>query len=47
MTIDFKTVEEDNSVTIRDRDSMVQDRVPIPSLLEALKDKIENLSLGK
>ena len=47
VTIDFKTVEEDNSVTIRDRDSMVQDRVPIPSLLEALKDKIENLSLGK
>jgi glycyl-tRNA synthetase len=33
VTIDFETLD-DNAVTIRDRDSMSQDRVPIPTLQE-------------
>lgn len=38
VTIDFQSLE-DNQVTIRDRDSMQQDRVPIPELLDALRAK--------
>ena len=30
VTVDFKTIEEDNAVTIRDRDTMQQTRVPNP-----------------
>ena len=40
VTVDFQTVEEDNAVTIRDRDTMAQTRVPIPDLLPALTDKL-------
>ena len=40
VTVDFKTIEEDDSVTIRDRDSMDQTRVHINDLVEALKDKL-------
>ena len=36
VTVDFKTVEEDNAVTIRDRDTMQQTRVAIPDLLPEL-----------
>ena len=32
VTIDFETIEEDNAVTIRDRDSMEQIRLPITEL---------------
>jgi glycyl-tRNA synthetase len=38
ITIDFQTVEEDNSVTIRIRDSMEQERISIPTLLSSLND---------
>ncbi len=38
ITIDFQTVEEDNSVTIRVRDSMEQERIGIPALLSSLND---------
>lgn len=38
VTIDFQTLE-DNQVTIRDRDSMQQDRVPVPELLDILKSR--------
>jgi glycyl-tRNA synthetase len=41
--VDFKTIEEDNAVTIRDRDTMVQDRVPIDGLKGALEDQLEKL----
>ena len=43
VTVDFKTIEEDNAVTIRDRDTMVQDRVPIDGLKGALEDQLEKL----
>lgn len=39
VTIDFDTLE-DNSVTIRDRDSMDQDRVPVDQLNHFLKEKL-------
>ena len=41
VTVDFKTIEEDDSVTIRDRDSMEQTRVHIDDLVAALKDKLD------
>lgn len=40
VTIDFKTVEEDQAVTIRNRDSMQQTRVPILKLVEALQERL-------
>jgi len=39
ITIDFETVE-DNQVTIRERDSMTQVRLPISELVNYLNDKI-------
>jgi len=41
VTIDFDTID-DNQVTIRDRDTMHQARVPASELVEILKDKIEH-----
>jgi len=40
VTVDFQTVEEDNAVTIRERDSMEQTRVPIAGLLPALREQL-------
>ena len=40
VTVDFDTLE-DRAVTIRERDSMHQDRVPITDLVPALRDKLE------
>ena len=40
MTIDFETLEKDD-VTVRDRDTMEQERVEIKDLIEYLKDKLE------
>ena len=40
VTVDFKTIEEDNAVTIRDRDTMQQTRVPIPELLDTLSARL-------
>ena len=39
VTVDFDTLT-DHSVTVRDRDTMKQDRVSIDSLVEYLKAKI-------
>src|SRR5690606_38884394 len=41
VTIDFDTWE-DRAVTVRDRDSMAQDRVPIDGLVEHLRARIES-----
>lgn len=41
VTIDFDTLE-DNSVTVRDRDTMTQDRIKIADLKEYLTKKIYN-----
>ncbi len=38
VTIDFQSLE-DNQVTIRERDSMQQSRVPVPELVAILKEK--------
>jgi glycyl-tRNA synthetase len=43
VTVDFQTVEEDNAVTIRERDSMAQVRVPVEGLVEALRDRLLDL----
>ena len=40
VTVDFQTVEQDNAVTIRDRDTMEQIRVPIPDLITVLADRL-------
>ena len=39
VTVDFDT-ENDNSVTIRDRDTMEQIRMPIADLVKYLNEKI-------
>ena len=41
VTIDFQTVEEDQAVTIRERDSMSQVRVPIAGLVAALRERLD------
>ena len=41
VTIDFDTIDDDQ-VTIRDRDSMHQARVPVSSLVDILRDKMEH-----
>jgi glycyl-tRNA synthetase len=40
VTIDFDTLD-DRAVTVRDRDSMAQDRVPIDGLLAYLRDRLD------
>ena len=32
ITVDFQTIEQDDTVTVRDRDTMAQERVPVPEL---------------
>jgi glycyl-tRNA synthetase len=39
VTIDFDTLD-DHAVTVRDRDSMAQDRVPIKDLLDHLGPRL-------
>ena len=41
VTVDFQTVEEDQAVTIRDRDTGDQERVPIPELADRLRERFE------
>lgn len=41
ITIDFETLKKED-VTIRDRDTMAQERVKIKDLIEVLKEKLEN-----
>ena len=41
ITVDFETVENDNCVTIRDRDTMEQVRMPIDELVAYLEGKME------
>ncbi|MCD7891856.1 MAG: glycine--tRNA ligase [Ruminococcus sp.] len=40
ITYDFDTLEKDNYVTVRDRDTMQQERVSIDSLVDYLEEKI-------
>ena len=41
VTVDFDTID-DQAVTIRDRDTMAQQRVPVSRLLEVLHDRFEH-----
>ena len=40
VTIDYET-KDDNTVTIRDRDSMTQERVPMDNVATYLRDKLK------
>jgi glycyl-tRNA synthetase len=41
VTVDFQTVEEDQAVTVRDRDSMAQERVSIDRLEGYLRERLQ------
>jgi glycyl-tRNA synthetase len=41
VTVDFETVESDDAVTIRNRDSMEQVRVPVSGLVEAVRKELD------
>ena len=43
VTVDFQTVEEDQAVTIRQRDTMAQVRVPIAELLPAIREQLREM----
>ncbi|MEX0658308.1 MAG: glycine--tRNA ligase [Egibacteraceae bacterium] len=43
VTVDFQTVEEDRAVTVRDRDTMAQDRVAIERLPDYLEERLQLL----
>ena len=40
VTIDFQTVEEDQAVTVRERDTMTQERLPIDRLVDYLAERL-------
>nr|MBP7058457.1 glycine--tRNA ligase [Candidatus Gracilibacteria bacterium] len=40
VTVDFDTIEKDDSVTIRDRDTTSQERVKIADLIGTLREKL-------
>ncbi|MEM6708316.1 MAG: glycine--tRNA ligase [Pseudomonadota bacterium] len=40
ITVDFQTIEEDDSVTVRDRDTMAQERVAVGDLPALLRDRL-------
>jgi glycyl-tRNA synthetase len=41
VTVDVQSVEEDNAVTIRDRDTMLQERVSLDQVKTYLRDKLD------
>ena len=43
VTVDFDTVEKDDAVTIRNRDTMAQVRVPIEGLPAAIEDQLDRM----
>ena len=40
ITVDFQTIEEDDTVTVRDRDTMTQERIKIADLPDYVKEHI-------
>ncbi|MBK32890.1 MAG: glycine--tRNA ligase [Chloroflexi bacterium] len=46
ITVDFETMEDD-AVTIRNRDTMAQERVPISGLIDACKHNLEAMTVEK
>ena len=47
VTVDFQTVEEDDAVTIRHRDTMAQVRVPIPDLADAVREQLRSMGSSR
>ena len=45
ITVDFATVEEDDAVTIRDRDTMKQVRTSISNLIQTINDELNRMRL--
>ena len=43
VTVDFQTVEEDDAVTIRHRDTMEQVRVPVTELAERVREQLRGM----
>ena len=43
VTVDFDTVEDDDAVTIRNRDTMEQVRVPVENLETAIRDQLNKM----
>ena len=41
VTVDFQTIEEDDTVTVRNRDTMAQERVPTSDLTTYVRDIVE------
>ena len=41
VTVDFDTIEKDNAVTVRDRDTMLQERVGLDRVESYLRDKLD------
>lgn len=41
ITVDFDTIEQDNKVTIRYRDDMTQERIPVDKVADAIRDGIK------
>ncbi len=44
VTVDFDTIESDDAVTIRHRDTMEQVRVPVAGLTQALHDELDGIA---
>ena len=40
VTVDFQTIEEDDTVTVRDRDTMAQERVPVAELAAYVRERL-------
>jgi glycyl-tRNA synthetase len=38
VTVDFQTIEEDDTVTVRDRDTMAQQRIAVAELADYVKE---------
>jgi glycyl-tRNA synthetase len=47
VTVDFQTVEKDQAVTIRDRDTMEQVRVPIAELVPTLHQRLREMGASR
>lgn len=41
VTVDFETIEEDGAVTVRDRDSTEQVRIPMDEVIPYLSERID------
>ena len=47
VTVDFQTVEDDQAVTIRNRDSMQQVRVPIAEMSDAIRNELRAMGSAR